>query len=70
LRKRFKKKVETRGEKVCGNLQAILLTSLSFPSPRKGAGARSRVLAPMHVSAAVAGLCHVNVVPVVACRCG
>jgi len=70
LRKRFKKKVETLGEKVCGNIQAIHLTSPSFSSPRKGAGARSRVLAPMRASAAVAGLCHVNVVPVVACRCG
>ena len=31
----------------------------------KGAGTRSGVLAPMRASAAVAGLCHVNVVPLV-----
>ena len=42
LCKRFKNKIKITGEKGCENLQVILLTSPSFPSPRRGAGARSR----------------------------
>jgi hypothetical protein len=66
----FRTRARTLPPPFSGNLQVILLTSPSFPfvSPRKelarGPGA-VRVTVPMCASTAVAGLCHVDVVPVI-----